>query len=327
MAFSVSYIYELVDRYSDKLRKITATTGRFQEKIKKTGASLKRFGAKTRALGRRMSSFWLTAAAGAAFILPIKAAVQFEDKMADVKKTVNEIKTPKQLKEMKDIIFGLSKKLGIMPGDMASLAAAAGKMGIPIKDMKVFLTLAGSAAVAFDMSAEQAGTVIGKIKTQYKLSLEGTKNLLDAVNFLSDNTIATAEDVLNVLTRMQGQFNALRFPPEIAAGWSAAAIALTKSPELAASGMEQIITNIQAAKDALPDLNKAILKGGKTAANALLTHFKKLGAMKPEKLMEEITKIYGAGPGAKCSSKLAGGDGRHRARRPNSEHKRSFCSE
>lgn len=294
MAFSVSYIYELVDRYSAKLKKITAGTKKFETRIKKAGVALKKFGAKTQALGKRMSSFWVAAAAGAALLVPTKAAIDFESKMADVKKAVNDIKTPKQLKEMKGVIFAISKQLGIMPGEVADLAAEAGKMGIPMKDMRTFLELAGSAAVAFDMSGKLAGEVIGKIKKQYKLTLAGTRGLLDAVNYLADNTIAKAEGILNVLTRVQGRFNLLKFPPEIAAGWSAAALSLTGTAELAASGLRQIFK-------ALPELTKL-----KDPAGGLLRVFERLSEIKtPEELEKAVTNIFGAGEGAELALKYS----------------------
>ena len=41
MAFSVSYIYDLVDRYSAKLKRITATTRKFQRRIKSASGSVR----------------------------------------------------------------------------------------------------------------------------------------------------------------------------------------------------------------------------------------------------------------------------------------------
>ena len=142
------------------------------------------------------------------------------------------------------------------------------------------------------MAAEEAGAVIGKIKSQYKLTLEGATRMLDAVNYLADNTIANGKDVLEVLTRMQGKFNALKLDPALAAGWAAAANQLSVSPQIAASGLDMMLNSIQ---QKLPKLSKAI---DIDPTKALLGYFEKLSKLPLEKQRKIIAEIFGTGAGA-----------------------------
>lgn len=249
MAFDVSFVYRIVDRYSDKLDKIQRKTSRFNTGIRKAGTlagqaiakgarGFNAMGAKLRSIGTLANS----AAAGMATLalsIPVNKAIAFETAVTDLDKAF----TFGSLGERSAFIDNIKKlgpELGFTATRMSELAFEAGKLGIGAKDAGKFIELAAKASTALDgLPIEEAGQIVGDLKNKFRLGAEGVELLLDSVNTLADNTTANGGQILNVLSRMSSQFDALEFPPELAAGFSAFARQVSVSDELAASGLKQ----------------------------------------------------------------------------------------
>ena len=117
MAFSVSYIYDLVDRYSSKIKKITASTKKFQKTIIKARVSLKKFGDTTKRVGKKMGALGkslftkLTLPIALFGAVTLKASMDFNKGMANIASLIpNSINRVKQLKNE---VRKMSKETGI----------------------------------------------------------------------------------------------------------------------------------------------------------------------------------------------------------------------
>jgi len=152
------------------------------------------------------SKVWQVAAAGAtAFLgglaLATKAAMDFESSMADVRKVVDGLETPEAFREMQLEILELSNTMPIAASGIAEIYAAAGQSGIAKDELRGFAELVGQVSVAFDMTAQEAGTALAQMKVALNLTTPELRALADAMNYVSNNTGATARTLVDFMSR------------------------------------------------------------------------------------------------------------------------------
>ena len=181
------------------------------------------------------------AALGAAIGLSAKAAIDFESSMADVRKVVSGIETPEAFAEISNEIIGLSNRLPIAAKGFAEIYAAAGQAGIAREDLKQFAEQVAQTAIAFDMTAEEAGTAMAKIKTSLGLSLPELQNLTDAMNHLSNNTASTAKDIVEFTLRAGQAGQLVGLSAEQTAAFGSAMIAAGANTEVAATSFNNMV--------------------------------------------------------------------------------------
>jgi len=130
-----------------------------------------------------------------------KSAVEFESGMADVRKVVDGLSEPSALRNVSNEILALSQRLPITAEGFADIYAAAGQSGIAKDQLKNFSLLVTDVATAFDFTAQEAGTSLAQIKTALTLSTPELGKLADAMNYVENNTGATARGLVEFMTR------------------------------------------------------------------------------------------------------------------------------
>lgn len=130
---------------------------------------------------------------------PINKAIEFESAMADVKKVVN-FDTPTQFKEMNKDILELSKNIPITAQGLAQIVAAGGQSGIAREELLSFAESAAKMGVAFDVTADQAGQMMAQWRTAFKMGQTDVVALADKINYLGNNTAASADKISDVFT-------------------------------------------------------------------------------------------------------------------------------
>ncbi len=284
MAFSVSYIYQIRDQYSSVLKKINRQTSVFKKNISDTQR-------KTKALSNKMANLqgvMSTVVSVGAILFPVKRAMEFESAMADVAKVID--LTPKQFEALKVQIKSAAKEMGRLPVQTAAIVEAAGKLNIPINQLEKFTKITSRAAVAFDMMESEIGISIASMKAKLKLSVDGVEDLLDAINYLADNTSAQGSRMINIIGRVSGTMGTIKMPSELIAGWAAFADQIEVTPELAASGLRMMISKMKTYPDVLKRL---IADPNKTIIDVL----SKLGKLEPLKRAQAIQKTFGTEAG------------------------------
>ena len=131
----------------------------------------------------------------------VDAAMKFESVMADVKKVVD-FDTPQQFKEMNSDILNLSRTLPMAANDIAKIVAAGGQSGIARQDLMAFAESATKMGIAFDITADQAGDMMAKWRTAFKLGQSDVVALADKINYLGNTTAASAPLISDVVTRI-----------------------------------------------------------------------------------------------------------------------------
>lgn len=247
--------------------------------------------------------FWGAAGAVAGVAFPVKLAVEFESAMADVKKVVD-FDTPKQFKEMEQDILRLTRTIPMAGTELAKITASGGQLGVARKDLPKFTETIAKMSVAFDMSADQAGDSMAKLANVYQIPIDQIGKLGDAVNHLSNSSPAKAGDIINTLGRVGGVAKQFGLTEIQTTSLSNAFISLGKTPEIAGTAINGMLTKLMTAdkqgakfQKALKnmgmeskDLKKAIKENGE---QALMDFLKQVGKLPKENQMGALVDLFG----------------------------------
>lgn len=204
---------------------------------------------------------------GAAYALyhgisaPVRAAIEFESAMADIRKVVD-FPTPQAFGEMGQQIREMSLRIPITAEGIAQIVAAAGQSGIATNELAKFAEIAAKVSTAWDMSAGQTGQALAKLKTALGLSLDDTASLADAINHLGNNSAASAPEILEVVKRVAPMASQFGMTAEQVAALGAA---------MTGSGFESDV-----AATSILNVGRALTKGG-SASKRQIAAFKTLG--------------------------------------------------
>ena len=247
--------------------------------------------------------FWGAAGAVAGVAFPVKLAVEFESAMADVKKVVD-FDTPKQFKEMEQDILRLTRTIPMAGTELAKITASGGQLGVARKDLPKFTETIAKMSVAFDMAADQAGDSMAKLANVYQIPIDQIGKLGDAVNHLFNSSPAKAGDIINTLGRVGGVAKQFGLTEIQTTSLSNAFISLGKTPEIAGTAINGMLTKLMTAdkqgakfQKALKnmgmeskDLKKAIKENGE---QALMDFLKQVGKLPKENQMGALVDLFG----------------------------------
>lgn len=186
------------------------------------------------------------ATAAGSIAVPVKLAVEFESSMADVRKVID-FDTPQQFKEMEQDILRLTRTIPMAGSELAKIAASGGQLGIARKDISSFTETIAKMSVAFDMSAEQAGESMAKLANVYQIPITQIGKLGDAINHLSNSSPAKASEIVNALGRVGGVAKQFGLTELQTASLSSAFIALGRTPEVAGTAINGMLTKLMTA--------------------------------------------------------------------------------
>lgn len=181
-----------------------------------------------------------------AVIAPLKVAIDFESAMADVKKVVNF--QPGEANKFQNEITKLSKTIPIAATGLAEIAASGGQLGIAKNKLIDFTTTTAKMSTAFDMMPNQAGEASAALMNVFGLNVKGVELLGDAINHLSDNSAAKASGIINVVSRIAGSAKVFGLSEMQSTSLAGAFLALGKSPEVAATGINALLLKLGTAE-------------------------------------------------------------------------------
>lgn len=207
-------------------------------------------------------SFFDKLALGASVVTPLKIAIDFESAMADVKKVVN-FDTPQQFKEMEEDILKLGRTLPMAHEGITKLVAAGGQAGFAREDLIAFATDAGKMATAFDeLSADDAGEMMAKWRTGFKMSQDEVRTLADQINYLSNETATSTTSLASVLTSVGslGEVAGLSTSSILALGTTMTSVGVEQ--DVAATGIKNFMLSLVAGEQATAKQQDAYKKLG-----------------------------------------------------------------
>lgn len=240
--------------------------------------------------------------AGAGLVSAARVGIQFESSMSDVRKTVGG--TKEEIRGLGNEIREMSTRIPMAAPELAKIAAAGGQLGIAAQDIAAFTEMTAKMSTAFDMTAEEAGDSIGKLKNVYKLAIPEVEGLGDAINQLGNNSAAKEKDIVNVMLRVGGTANQFGLAREATAALAATMLSLGRPAEVSGTAINTLLNNMQTAtmgsksfKDALGKIGMSaeemaamVAKDPQKALDHLLSTLEKLDG---QQRAEVLTGLFG----------------------------------
>ena len=192
---------------------------------------------------------------------PLRQAIEFESAMSDVRKVVD-FESPQQFQQMNQDILELSKRIPMTADGLASIVAAGGQSGIARKDLLSFAESAAKMGTAFDITADQAGEMMAKWRTAFKMNQNQVVELADKINYLSNKTAASAPLISDVVTRIGPLGSVGGVASGEIAALGASLVGAGVQSEVAATGIKNFILTMVAGKGATKDQSAAFSRLG-----------------------------------------------------------------
>lgn len=295
-----------LDSLSGSLSKAGFKTDDFAKSQKKLAAKMsiqENYGAMKEHFGKAgtyaKSAMKRTAAFGAAAAVPLKFAIDEESTNAEIAK-VADFANDKQKKEVTDSLKKMiTTEIPMSYQEIGELAAAGAQGGIETVDLSKFSELAAKMGVAFDMEAGEAGQKMANWKAAFGMDMDELKALGDKVNYLGNNSAASASSISNVISRVGALGEVAGVGSGEVAGLGAAMIAMGTDDDVAATGIKKVLTTLasggnKASKAILgiggADLSKAMKADG---AGTIIDVFEKIKALNPEEQTGALRDIFG----------------------------------
>lgn len=188
-------VLSLIDKVTAPARNVSASVARMREEASRNARKMDAM------RGRMVDAAAAGYALSRALSAPVKTAIAFEEAMADVAKVVD-FETPDGLRQMSRDIVEMSTQVPMTAKGIAEIVAAAGQAGMKGRELKAFAEIAAKVGIAFDITADQAGEGLAKIKTALGLTVAETQELADAINHLSNSSASAAPDLLDFMRRV-----------------------------------------------------------------------------------------------------------------------------
>lgn len=194
-----------------------------------------------------------------------QSAMSFEETMSDVAKVVDGLKDSngnltEEYYAMSDSLIEMSKKIPLTTDELGQITAAAGQANIAKEDLMQFTETAAKMGVAFDTTAEQAGTWMATWRTALNLTQDEVETLGDQINYLGNTSSE----------------NALKLSQIVNDIGSLAKISGVSAAELAALGAATTGIDANVAATGLKNMFVA-LGAGESATDTQLAVLQKLG--------------------------------------------------
>lgn len=206
-------------------------------------------------------------ATAAATVVSVKNAISYESSMGDVAKVVDGLKDDNgeltaQYYGMSDALLKLSTRIPVTAKGLTQIAAAAGQSGIAREEIVGFTEDAAKMGVAFDTTADQAGTWMAQWRTAFKMNQKEVTTLADQINYLGNVSGANALQLSSIVTAVGslGDVGGLSAAQIAAIGDTMASVGVGE--DVAATGIAKMITTMTAGSAATEKQSKVLKKLG-----------------------------------------------------------------
>lgn len=193
-------------------------------------------------------------AAGAAMGAPLINAVRdyssFEDAMLGVQRQVAGIGEvgSTSYKQLAAEIRLLGRELPVPINQLADMYTAAARMEVPREGLRDFTRTVTMMATAFDAVPDEIAESMGKVAKNFKIPVTEIGRLADVINYLDDNAISKAADIIDVLNRTSGMAASVAITDASTAALASTLLTLGERGETAGTAINAIIQKFAAAE-------------------------------------------------------------------------------
>lgn len=213
MAFSVSYIYEILNRYSGPLSKITRDTSKFKRSVAAANAKISlmnkrlqesefhKFGKSMRDAGNQLTTrmslplLALGAIAG-------KTAVDMQSGFIGVRKTVTA--SAEQLAKMRGEFREMSKEIPVSVGQLFKIGEAAGQLGIQTENITSFARTMAMLGATTNIAGEEGSMQLARFASITEMSQDNFDRLGSTIVHLGNNLATTEAEIASMSLRLAG---------------------------------------------------------------------------------------------------------------------------
>lgn len=248
------------------------------------------------------------AVVGASLAAPIRASINFESVMADVKKKLilpDDKKEAKRLvSELQDTLILMSREIPVSPTGLAEIASAGASKGLESKKIPNFVDIVAKMSTAFEIPADEIGMSMTKVSNALIIPFEELREVGDAINHLTDNMSAEPAEVIEVLKRAGGTGKGFGLNTKQITGLATSFIALGKTPQIAGSAMNAMLRELQNAEKGGENFRSSLAEIGfsveelkdaiaNDAQGALISFLEAANALDSRERLGILTDIFG----------------------------------
>lgn len=228
-------------KFQAGIKNAASGIGTLGTKVQKTGAQLRGFGSKLTLMAAPIALVGGYA---------VKTAIEWEDAFAGVRKTVEG--TDEELRDLerglRDLATSADSPVSALENahfELASIAEAAGQLGVKTEHIVMFTEQMALLGVATNMTGEEAAFMVAQFANITGMDLETElQGFTAAIVWLGNNTATTEKDILELSQRIAGAGTAAGLAEPQIAGLAAAALSLGFAPERAGTNLSTWLYDI-----------------------------------------------------------------------------------
>jgi len=220
-----------------------------QRQLKGLGASVGRVGKGFGQLGGGIARAGLVVggAAIAGLTGAAKAAIDFEDAFAGVRKTVDEADLAKvglSFDALSDAFRGMAREIPIAATEFAVLGETAGALGVKAQDIEEFVRITALLGVTTDLAADQAADSLGRIGTILGFTGKDYADFADSLVALGNKGASTESEIIEIVKRFAAEGEAAGLATSQIAALASATASLGFAPERGGTALSRVFANM-----------------------------------------------------------------------------------
>jgi len=220
-----------------------------QRQLKGLGASVGRVGKGFGQLGGGIARAGLVVggAAIAGLTGAAKAAIDFEDAFAGVRKTVDEADLAKvglSFDALSDAFRGMAREIPIAATEFAVLGETAGALGVKAQDIEEFVRITALLGVTTDLAADQAADSLGRIGTILGFTGKDYADFADSLVALGNKGASKESEIIEIVKRFAAEGEAAGLATSQIAALASATASLGFAPERGGTALSRVFANM-----------------------------------------------------------------------------------
>ncbi|WP_456478110.1 phage tail tape measure protein [Geoglobus ahangari] len=237
----IEIVIQAIDKATKPLRQFEAT-------LSSVGATATKV-AKVMAIAG--SAIAGAAVAGAAY-KGVQAFVEFEDALANVRKTTG--MSRKEIEALGKEINRMAQRIPLAQTELAEIAAVAGQLGIQGQEnILAFTETVAKAATAFDLQASEAATALAKLANIYNIPIKEIDRLASAINALGNTTAASEAEIIRAMYQIGAAGAQLGATQQQIAAMTTTLISMGMAPERAGTRLQSAFNQMAANLDKIAE--------------------------------------------------------------------------
>lgn len=191
---------------------------------------------------------------GAAFtavdVAAIGTAVAWERAYANVIRTTGA--TGDEVARIRAELVGLTREIPVAFTDLTEIAALGGQLGIAASDIDEFTSVVARLTATTDLTAEAAGTALGRFQALLGVPASEFENLASAILNVGVNSVATETQIVSIATQISSMADFAGLTADEVIGLAGALASVGAAPELSRGTITRLFTQ----------MSRAVAQGG-----------------------------------------------------------------